>query len=156
MILVGHWEIKRWMRDCWRTMDSFLHAYGQSEGCFFHQWKITFCLRLYLSFLWKHSLTYAWCVGLQEAGTIFNPIKDGPLQGCSWMGGAKMPTLPKICHTYPTMMKFGTVIPHLKKIQKIYKLRDTSFSSADISIFSPEISKLCYIKKYIYRLRFDT
>ena len=28
--------------------------------------------------------------------------------------------------------------------------------SADISNFSPEISKLCYIKKYMYRLHFDT
>ena len=25
---------------------------------------------------------------------------------------------PKICHTYPTTMKLGTVIPYLKKIQK--------------------------------------
>ena len=29
-------------------------------------------------------------------------------------------------------------------------------SSADISNFSPEISKFCYIKKYRYRLYFDT
>ena len=29
-------------------------------------------------------------------------------------------------------------------------------SSADISIFSLEIGKLCYIKKYRYRLHFDT
>ena len=29
-------------------------------------------------------------------------------------------------------------------------------SSADISIFIPEISKVCYIKKYRYRLDFDT
>ena len=28
-------------------------------------------------------------------------------------------------------------------------------SSADISIFSPEISKFCYIKKYSYRLHFN-
>ena len=28
-------------------------------------------------------------------------------------------------------------------------------SSADISIFSPDISKFCYIKKYRYRLHFD-
>ena len=26
-----------------------------------------------------------------------------------------------MCHTYPAMMKLGTVIPYLKKIQKIYK-----------------------------------
>ena len=34
--------------------------------------------------------------------------------------------LPKICHTYPAMVKLGTVISYLKKIQKIYKSRDRS------------------------------
>ena len=37
-------------------------------------------------------------------------------------GGKKAP---KICHTYPTVMKLGTVIPYPKKIQKIYESRDT-------------------------------
>ena len=32
---------------------------------------------------------------------------------------------PTICHIYPTIVKFGTVIPNRKKIQKMYKLRDT-------------------------------
>ena len=36
------------------------------------------------------------------------------------------PPLPKIRHTYPTMMKLGTVILYLKKIQIIYKSRDTT------------------------------
>ena len=40
-------------------------------------------------------------------------------------GGAKSPPLPKICHTYPTMMKLGSVIPYLKKIRKIYKSCNT-------------------------------
>ena len=35
-------------------------------------------------------------------------------------------TLTKICHTYPIMIKLGTVIPYLKNIQKIYKTRDTT------------------------------
>ena len=39
----------------------------------------------------------------------------------------------------------------IKKNNNIYPL-----SSADISIFSPEISKFCYIKKYRYRLYFGT
>ena len=39
----------------------------------------------------------------------------------------KKDALPKICHTYPTMIKLGTVIPYLKKIQKIYESRDTPF-----------------------------
>ena len=44
------------------------------------------------------------------------------------MDGAKKkpPPLPKIFHTYPTMMKLGTVIPYPKKIRKIYESRDTS------------------------------
>ena len=41
-------------------------------------------------------------------------------------GWGGRPTLPKICHTYPTMMKLGTLIPSLKKNQKTYKSRDTS------------------------------
>ena len=41
-----------------------------------------------------------------------------------WGGGKKAP-LPKICHVYPTMMKLGTVIPYLKKIQEKYESRDT-------------------------------
>ena len=40
-------------------------------------------------------------------------------------GGVKRPHPPKICYTYPTMMKLGTVIPYLKKMQKIYGSRDT-------------------------------
>ena len=47
------------------------------------------------------------------------------------------------------------VIPYLKKTQKIYESRDTPLSSADISIFSWEISKFCYIRKYKYRLHFS-
>ena len=40
-------------------------------------------------------------------------------------GGAKKAPLPKICDTYPTMMKLGTVIPYPKKIQKIHESPDT-------------------------------
>ena len=40
---------------------------------------------------------------------------------CLWSlmgGGSKKVALPKICHTYPKMMKLGKVVPYLKKIQK--------------------------------------
>ena len=40
-------------------------------------------------------------------------------------GGGKKSSPPKICHTHPTMMKLGTVIPCLKKSLKIYESRDT-------------------------------
>ena len=57
-----------------------------------------------------------------------NPIQDGLFRGYSRIGwGPKRPALSRICHTYATTMKLGTVIPHLKKIQKIYESRDTPF-----------------------------
>ena len=37
--------------------------------------------------------------------------------------------LPKIRHTYLTMMKLDTVIPYLRNIQKMYKSRDTFLDS---------------------------
>ena len=44
-----------------------------------------------------------------------------------------------------------------KEDQEIYINHMTDpLSSADISIFSSEISKFCYIKKHKYRLDFDT
>ena len=39
-------------------------------------------------------------------------------------GDKKASPLPKICHTYPKMMKLVTVILCLKKVQKIYESRD--------------------------------
>ena len=50
--------------------------------------------------------------------------------------------------TYPAVMKLGTVILYLKKIQEMYKyhMRD-ALSSANISMVSSEISNFCYIKK---------
>ena len=55
----------------------------------------------------------------------FNLIQYGLFRGCSRMGGAKKAPLLKVCHTYPTAMKLGTVILYPKKIQKIYESRDT-------------------------------
>ena len=70
-------------------------------------------------------------------------------------GGQKCP-FPKICHTYPTMMKLGTVTLTQRRSKKYINHVTQPLSSADISIFSPKISKFCYIKKYRYRLHFDT
>ena len=70
-------------------------------------------------------------------------------------GGEKRP-LPKICHINPKKMKLGTVMPHLKKNQKISESRAYLLSSADTSIFSSQISKFCYIRQYKYRLHFGT
>ena len=63
---------------------------------------------------------------------------------------------PSLISVTPTMMKLGTVLPYPKKIKKNLSHVTHPLSSADISSFSPEISKFCYIKKYRYRLHFDT
>ena len=58
-----------------------------------------------------------------------------PAHGC---GQAKKLPLPKICHTYSTMMKLGTLIPYLKKFKKyINQVMHHPLSSADSSIFFP-------------------
>ena len=88
---------------------------------------------------------------------LFNPIQDGLFRGCSRMGGSQKG---------PTSLKSVTHIPQWWNLAQLYLTQRRSknymnhvthhLSSADISIFSPEISKFCYIKKYIYRLYFDT
>ena len=78
---------------------------------------------------------------------------------CSRMGGGeegKKASLPKICHTYPTMMKLGIVITYLKKNQKIYESSNTLLQFSWRRHFLPKINRFSYIKKYKYRLQFDT
>ena len=55
---------------------------------------------------------------------IFEAAHDGG-GGGGGGGGGKKAHLPKICHTYPTMMKLDTVIHYQKKTQNIYESRDT-------------------------------
>ena len=42
--------------------------------------------------------------------------------------------LPKVCHTYPTMIKLDTAIPYLKKIQKMYESPNTPLISRNTDI----------------------
>ena len=62
----------------------------------------------------------------QKENTL-NPTQDG-LFGATHGCGEQSPHLHcpvhKICHTHPIMMQLGTVVPYLKKIQKIYESRD--------------------------------
>ena len=62
--------------------------------------------------------------------SCFNPVQDGPFRSCSrmegwWVGGGeKSPhSLTSITH----MLQWWNLIPYLKKIQKLYKSRDTQF-----------------------------
>ena len=56
--------------------------------------------------------------------TLFRMSIFGAAHGLGKRGVQKAP-FPKVCQTYPTVMKLGKFIPYLKKIQKIYELRDT-------------------------------
>ena len=58
-----------------------------------------------------------------------NSIQDGPFGAAHGYRGAKRSSLSKICHTYLTLMKLGTGIPYLKKIQKAHKSCDTPLES---------------------------
>ena len=53
--------------------------------------------------------------------TLFRMGLFGAAHG--WGGDKKAPSLN---NTYPTMIKLGMLITYLKKIQKIYKSRDTT------------------------------
>ena len=69
-------------------------------------------------------------------------------------GAKKAPLHPNICHTYPTIMKLGTVIPYLRKIQKIYESREHLVSFANISTFSQKSAYFAISR--ITGLNFDT
>ena len=56
------------------------------------------------------------CYCFLQSWSAVSPIQGGPL--CDYLlirggGGGKKGPLPKTCHTYPTKMKLGTVIPYL-------------------------------------------
>ena len=88
---------------------------------------------------------------------IINPTQDGPFWNCLWMGwegGGMPPSLKSV--TRPAKMKLGIVIPYLKKIQKICKSRDTLFEFCWHQHFFTGNQQLYYIKKYRYRLHFNS
>ena len=54
-----------------------------------------------------------------DALTLFRMSFFGTAHGQGRGKGGKKTSLPKICHAYPKMMELTTVIPYLKKIQKM-------------------------------------
>ena len=84
-----------------------------------------------------------------------NPIQGGHFQGCSRMGGAKRPpSLISVTHILQ-LWNLAQLYLTYRRSKKYINHVTQPMSSADISIFSPEISKFCYIKKCRYRLHFD-
>ena len=93
-------------------------------------WLIVILLKILLIMLFWHP----FCL---------NPIQDGLFRGCSQMPQISLfGPLPKICHTYFTMMKLGTVIPYLTETQKYINHMTYPLNSAGISIFLKRNQKI--------------
>ena len=89
-----------------------------------------------------------------------NPIQDGLFRGWSRMwgcgGGAKRPPSLKSATHILQWWNLAQFYLTQRRSKKYMNHVTHLLSSADISIFSPEISKICYIKKCRYRLYCDT
>ena len=115
-------KVRKWFRDHRQINLIMLNEFSPlinlpSQSC--SSWTISIWME-YQTNSNENYLPFLHCT------SSFNLIQDGSSWGCSRMeGDRKAPSLSKICHTYPTLMKFGTVIPYLKKIQKIHKSYDT-------------------------------
>ena len=76
----------------------------------------------------------------------------GAFHGWGW--GKKAPSLKSVKH--PTMIKLGTVIPHPKKIQKIYESRDIPLEFCWHQYFFTGNQQVLLYQEMKYRLHFDT
>ena len=70
------------------------------------------------------------------------------LGACSRIGAKRSPSLK--CHIYFTMMKLGTVIPYLKKIQKHINHVIHPLNPANISIFHRKSAIALYQEIWIW------
>ena len=81
---------------------------------------------------------------------IFNPIQDGLFRGPKKLH----PSVKSVTHILQ-WWNLAQIYLAQRRSKKYMNHVTDPLSSADISIFSPEISKSGYIKKYRYRLYFD-
>ena len=88
-----------------------------------------------------------------KGGLCINPIQNGPFRGYSLTGGGGGKNAPSPWNLSHISYKDET---YLKKTQKIDESHDTTLEFCWHQHFSSEIIKSCYIRKYKYRLYFDT
>ena len=90
----------------------------------------------------KHIQTFGFIETCYKWKTNTNhSIQDEPFLLCSTMkGGLTSWPLPNICYKYPAKMEPITVIPHLRRIQKMYNHVTPPSSSADISSFCKKLA----------------
>ena len=109
---------------------------------------------------WNSEIVKFWNSVMKTFSSIyvncFNPVQDGLFWGCSRMEGQKCPhSLNSFTHILQ-LWNLAELYLTKRRSKKYMNHVTHSLSSADISIFSPEISKFCYINKYKYRLYFET
>ena len=125
-------------------------------------WKIDISWQISISHFFCHKIQITkviWTVNNVFRTLSFNSIQDGSFRGCSLIGGGGKKPLPPYLKAVIDILQWW----NLAQLYLIFK-RSSKYmihvthplSSADISNFSPEISKFCYIKKYMYRLHLDT
>ena len=96
---------------------------SQSNDTKTHVKKIQTLMTEFYKYLYGFSAPMIQEVFTKISLTLFRMGFFGAAHG--WWGGGKKARSLKICHTYPTIVKPGIVIPYLKKIQKVYESRDT-------------------------------
>ena len=99
-----------------KHINTYIVFYFNLAKIFFFYWKLKSIIIKFFSNFFVSFFNSFWMFFWR-----INPIQDGLFRGCSWA-----PPLPKICHTYPTVMKLGKFMPYPKMIQKIYESRDTA------------------------------
>ena len=89
--------------------------------------------------------------------TLFRMGFFGTAHGWEGEGGKKAhPPLGRLSVTLILQWNLAQSYLTQRRSKKYMNHMTHHLSSADMSIFSPEISKFCYIKKYRYKLYFDT
>ena len=129
---------------------------------------MVFCLVSLITTYISNTTFFAWFLLLKEDVWFqclffklrriydINPIQDEVFRGCSRMGRdqKRPPSLKSVRHILQWWKLVQLCLAQTRS--KTYMNHVTHpLSSGDISIFSPEISKFCCIKKYRYRFHFD-
>ena len=134
--------------------DHFDHSLNRMDNYFFNH---HIFLLVELSYL-RGNQSFYFDLFIKKTDSLkvpfLNPIKHGSFRGCSRMEREKIPSLPKICQTYPTIIKLGRAIPYLKKNQIYINHVTQPLSSADISFFFTRNQKFLLYKELQIQILF--
>ena len=95
------------------------HILRNDVGPFF---KISFLFRFFSHVFAIANQLPHFSISRSADGKYFLTLFSGPFRHCSRMGGRS--PFRKICYTYHTKKRLATIIPYLKKSQKISESRD--------------------------------